>query len=135
MQPALRYLLDTNAVIAVLNDPKGRVAQRLRTHRPEEVAVSVVVLFELYYGAFKSARRANNLALVDGLRFEVLPFEHEDARHAGEIRAELSTRGSPIGAYDVMIAGQARARGLVLVTRNLSEFQRVSGLACENWHG
>lgn len=130
----MRYLLDTNAVIAVLNDPAGVVAGRLRRTAPAEVAVSVVVMHELYFGACKSQRRDRNLALVDALRFQVLALETEDARHAGDIRAELAARGTPIGAYDLLIAGQARARGLVLVTRNLREFERVPGLSTENWH-
>lgn len=129
----MRYLLDANAVIAVLNDPGGRVSTRLRGLPPAAVAVSAVVLHELYLGAYKSARREHNLALVDALRFAVLPLDTEDARHAGEVRAGLAALGIPIGAYDVLIAGQARARGLVLVTRNLREFERVPGLAVENW--
>jgi len=130
----MRYLLDTNAVIALLNEPSGPVSRRLHALVPADVGVSAVVMHELYYGAFKSQRRERNLAMVDALRFEVLPLDTEDARHAGEIRAVLATLGTPIGAYDILIAGQARARGLVLVTRNLREFERVSGLATENWH-
>jgi tRNA(fMet)-specific endonuclease VapC len=64
----------------------------------------------------------------------VLPLDLEDARHAGELRARLAARGTPIGAYDILIAGQARARGLVLITRNLREFERAPGLNAENWH-
>ncbi|MFM2069095.1 MAG: hypothetical protein RLZZ584_4004 [Pseudomonadota bacterium] len=127
------YLLDTNVVIAVLNEPRGPVAQRLRRLAPAEVAVSAVVMHELYFGACKSARREHNLALVDALRFEVLPLDTEDARHAGDIRAALAAQGTPIGAYDLLIAGQARARGLTLVTRNLRELERVAGLSTENW--
>jgi tRNA(fMet)-specific endonuclease VapC len=127
------YLLDTNAVIALLNDPTGTVSQRLRQNDPADVGVSVVVMHELYYGAFKSQRRERNLALLDALHFEVVPMDMEDARHAGEIRALLAARGAPIGPYDILIAGQARARGLTLVTRNLREFTRVPGLSTENW--
>ena len=129
----MRYLLDTNAVIAILNDPAGPVARRLRALSPEDVAVSAIVMHELYFGAFKSARRERNLALVDALRFQVLPLDTEDARHAGDLRATLAAQGTPIGAYDLLIAGQARARGLVLVTRNLREFERVPALRTENW--
>jgi tRNA(fMet)-specific endonuclease VapC len=129
----MRYLLDTNAVIALLNDPASPVGRRLRTQQPVDVGTSAVVLHELYFGAFKSQRRERNLALVDALRFEVLPLDTEDARHAGEIRAWLAAQGTPIGAYDLLIAGQARARGLVLVSRNLREFERVPGLKVENW--
>ncbi len=129
----MRYLLDANALIAVLNEPAGPVSCRLHAQAPADVGVSAVVMHELYFGAFKSARRERNLALVDALRFEVLSLDLEDARHAGEIRAWLAAQGTPIGAYDVLIAGQARARGLVLATRNLREFERVPGLEVENW--
>jgi len=127
------YLLDTHAVIAVLNDTTSRAAARLRAERPSEVAVSAIVMHELFYGAFRSARRDRNLDLVDRLRFAVLDFSKEDAREAGEVRALLAAQGTPIGPYDILIAGQARARGLVLVTRNTGEFARVPGLRIEDW--
>lgn len=129
----MRYLLDSNAVISLLNDPAGRVSQRARQHKPADFGLSSIVMHELYFGACKSQRRDRNLALVDGLRFEVVAFDREDARHAGEIRAVLTGQGMPIGGYDVLIAGQARARTLTLVTRNLREFRRVEGLNVENW--
>ncbi|MFP4389867.1 MAG: type II toxin-antitoxin system VapC family toxin [Desulfococcaceae bacterium] len=129
----MRYLLDTNAVIAVLNDPAGAVSHRLRQNVPADVGVSVVVMHELYCGAFKSRRREGNLVLLDALQFEVVPMDLEDARHAGEIRAMLAARGAPIGPCDILIAGQARARGLTLISRNLREFARVPGLCTENW--
>jgi tRNA(fMet)-specific endonuclease VapC len=129
----MRYLLDASAVIAALNEPTGPLSRRLHGLVPADVGVSAVVMHELYYGAFKSKRREHNLALVDAQRFEVLPLDTEDARHAGEIHAWLATHGTPIGAYDILIARQARARGLTLVTRNLCEFERVAGLSTENW--
>ncbi|MGB6006530.1 type II toxin-antitoxin system VapC family toxin [Castellaniella sp.] len=129
----IRYLLDTNAVIAVLKEPHGPVSRRLRKCDPEEVAISSLVMHELFYGAFRSQRVTHNLAVVDSLQFQVLEFDQEDARYAGEIRAQLARQGTPIGAYDVLIAGQARARTLCLVTRNVREFDRVSGLNTENW--
>jgi tRNA(fMet)-specific endonuclease VapC len=74
-----------------------------------------------------------NVARVDALRFSVLEFDEEDPRQAGQIRAQLASKGAPIGPYDVLIAGQARARELTLVTHNTSEFQRVPGLRVEDW--
>lgn len=74
-----------------------------------------------------------NLARVDALQFTVLEFDEEDARQAGQIRAHLASKGTPIGPYDVLIAGQAMARGLTLVTHDTSEFQRVPGLKVEDW--
>ena len=129
----MRFLLDTNAVIALLNDPHGTVAQHARQMKPADIGLSAIVSHELYFGAFKSVHQERNLALVDGLQFEVLPFDQDDARHAGEIRAALAGSGTPIGPYDVLIAGQARSRGLVLVSRNLREFRRVPDLHVENW--
>jgi tRNA(fMet)-specific endonuclease VapC len=129
----MRFLLDTNAVIALLKDAKGLVSLRARQHLPADIGLPSIVLHELYFGAHKSERRDRNLATVDSLRFEVIDFDREDARDAGEIRAGLALQGTPIGGYDVLIAGQARARGLILVTRNVREFERVPGLMVENW--
>lgn len=129
----MRFLLDTNAVIAVINDPKSKVSRRLRRYAPADVGVSSVVMYELWFGAYKSQRVEHNLGVVDSLRFEVLPFDADDARHAGEVRAGLARVGSPIGAYDLLIAGQARARGLTLVSHNRREFARVGGLTTVDW--
>lgn len=76
---------------------------------------------------------ARNVNLVDSLPFEVLEFDREDARQAGEIRATLALKGTPIGTYDVLIAGQAKARDLILVTHNTREFKRIRGLRIEDW--
>ncbi|MFZ5775769.1 MAG: type II toxin-antitoxin system VapC family toxin [Thermodesulfobacteriota bacterium] len=128
----MRFLLDTNAIIAILSGKAG-ITQRIRQYQPADFAVSSIVMHELYFGAYKSGQRSRNMAVVDGLLFEVLPFDLDDARHAGEIRAFLAAQGTPIGGYDVLIAGQARARGLILITRNEREFKRVDGLDIENW--
>ena len=127
------YLLDTNAVIALLNDGKSRLAQRARQHSPADIGISAVVSHELFYGAFKSQRVERNVALVDSLQFKVIEFDKEDLRHAGAIRAALGALGSAIGPYDVLIAGQARARGLVLVSHTMREFKRVPELQVEDW--
>ena len=129
----MRFLFDANAVISLLNEPHGTVARQARQYKPSDIGLSAIVSHELYFGAFKSQRRDQNLAIVSGLQFEVVPFDQEDARHSGEIRAALGALGTPIGPYDVLIAGQARSRSLILVSRNLREFQRVNGLNVENW--
>jgi tRNA(fMet)-specific endonuclease VapC len=129
----MKYLLDANAVIALLNDAKSRTARRARRQKPGDVGVSAIVLHELYYGAHKSQRVARNVAAVDSLRFSIVEFDEEDARHAGELRALLRSRGTPIGPYDVLIAGQAKARKLTLITRNTTEFARVPDLHIEDW--
>jgi tRNA(fMet)-specific endonuclease VapC len=125
-----RYLLDANAVIALLNDNNSLMAQRARKHKPSDIAISAIVAHELFYGAFKSKRRQHNVDLIDCLHFAVLDFDKEDARQAGELRAILATMGRP---YDVLIAGQAKARHMVLVTSNTNEFKRVPGLRIEDW--
>ena len=131
----MRYLLDANAIIALLNDTTSPIARRIRRYTPRDVGISAVVIHELYYGAFKSQRAGKNVARVDALQFPVLEFDQEDARQAGEVRAHLASKGTPIGPYDVLIAGQARARKLTLVTHNTTEFQRVPGLKVEDWKG
>lgn len=127
------WLLDTNAVIAVVNSPTGTVAKKLRRKKPESVAISSIVLHELFYGAFKSAHIEANLAVVDSLAFQVLAFDAGDARAAGAIRAALAKSGNGIGAYDVLIAGQALNRGYTLVSHNLREFTRIERLTLEDW--
>jgi len=131
----MRYLLDANAVIALLNNTTSSIARRIRRYAPRDIGVSAVVTHELYYGAFKSQRVEKNVARVDALQFPVVEFDQEDARQAGAIRAHLASKGTPIGPYDVLIAGQAKARKLTLVTHNTTEFQRVPDLKVEDWKG
>jgi len=128
----MRFLLDTNAVIALLKGHPGFLG-RLRQHQPRDFGIPAIVAHELFYGAYKGQRTADNLARVDALQFEVLDFDREDARQAGDLRARLAAAGTPIGPYDVLIAGQSLARSLTLVTHNTREFQRVPGLCTEDW--
>lgn len=128
----MRYLLDTNIVIAWRVRGNCHVVRRLGAHRAE-VALSVVVMHELIFGAYNSSRVAENLAEIDKIQLPVLPFSEDDARAAAEIRAVLRRAGTPIGPYDLLIAGQALARNMVLVTHNTREFGRVNGLSLEDW--
>jgi tRNA(fMet)-specific endonuclease VapC len=129
----MKYLLDANIVVALLRGRNATLDRRVQRHRPADLAISSIIIHGLYYGAFKSARPSHNVALVDALQFQVVDFDREDARHAGEIRAILGLRGTPVGPFDVLIAGQARARNLVLVTHNSREFSRVPGLRIDDW--
>jgi tRNA(fMet)-specific endonuclease VapC len=130
--------LDTNVVIAAIN---GRVpAVRARLERAFAaglvVGIPVIVLYEMWYGIKKSARPSENAAtLATFLALDVIPwpFEAEDAEEAGDIRAAMERTGTLIGAYDVLIAAQARRRGALLVTANRREFARISGLRMEDW--
>lgn len=130
----LRYMLDTNLCIRVLRDRPQHVRARFN-EEAEGLCISTIVLAELLHGAAKSARTIENRSEVERFanRLEVLPFDAEAAAHAGDIRATLEREGRPIGGYDVLIAGHARSRGLVVVTGNLGEFGRVDGLRCEDW--
>lgn len=130
----MRFLLDANAVIGLLGGNAGVLAG-VRRHSPQDFGIPAVVAHELYYGAYRSAKQAQNLALLDSLRLEVLGFDKEDAQAAGKVRVMLAASGTPIGPYDVLIAGQALTRGLVLVTHNVGEFSRVAGLQVEDWEG
>ena len=129
---------DTNVVIAVLN----RAAPRVETHllaalkRRQPVAISCIVVFELWYGAHKSVRVADNARRLEEFLtapVDVLPFDAADAREAGDIRAAVERRGTPIGPFDILIAAQARRRGATLVTANEREFARVPGLKTQDW--
>ncbi len=129
----MRYLLDTNACIGLLNGKPPSLVDRVRRHTSSEFGLPAPVTYEFYYGAFKSKYTNRNLELLDLIAFEVVPFDAADARAAGAVRANLEAIGRPIGPLDTLIAGQALARGLVLVTANTQEFVRVGGLHCEDW--
>ena len=130
----LKYMLDTNMVIYTIKNRPAVVRARFTAHH-DQMCISSVTLMELIYGAEKSAAVERNLRDIEGFvaRMEVLAFADAAATHAGQIRAELEKSGKPIGAFDQMIAGHARASGLVLVTNNLREFKRVAGIRIENW--
>lgn len=128
----MRYLLDTNAVIGLLAG-KVSIHKHVRRRAPKDIGVSAITTHELYFGAFKSQRTAYNLDRIEALQFEVVGFDQEDSRQAGAIRAMLGAVGTPIGPYDVLIAGQAQARDLTLITHNTGEFSRVEGLRIEDW--
>ncbi len=134
----MSFLLDTNACIAVINGKPEAVRSRLQKALGDgsRIWVSSVAAFELWYGAGKSSRpevNARRLAAFFAGPITVLPFDDEDARAAGTLRAQLEAVGRPIGAYDLLIAGQALRRNLTLVTANVSEFRRVEGLVWQNW--
>ena len=129
------YLLDTNAIIALLTQRSERLLARIRALQPGQIGLSTVVVHELYFGAYKSQKIDFNLETIRRLLADlvVLELDREDARAAGEIRAALARKGTPIGPYDVLIAGQAVARKLTLVTNNTAEFSRVDTLRLEDW--
>jgi tRNA(fMet)-specific endonuclease VapC len=128
------YLLDTDFCINVLRR-RGSAVDQLSRLAPRDCAVSTVTVFELYSGLRRSLNPAAELVKVDEfLRlFLLLPFDPAAARAAADIRAALETKGTPIGPYDLLIAGQAISNGLTLITGNTMEFERVPGLRLVSW--
>ena len=130
----LKYMLDTNIVIYVIKRRPLGVLETFNTHAGH-LCISAITLSELLHGAEKSVQIEHNLRQVEDFisRLEVLPYGLKAAAHYGEIRANLERSGTPIGVNDLHIAGHARSEGLVLVTNNLKEFERVKALRLENW--
>ncbi|AHZ70231.1 MULTISPECIES: tRNA(fMet)-specific endonuclease VapC [Pseudomonas] len=130
----IKFMLDTNICIFTIKNKPQIVREAFNLH-DGQLCISAITLMELIYGAEKSATPEKNLAVIEGFtaRLEVFPFDNEAAAHTGMIRSELAKAGTPIGPYDQMIAGHARSRGLIVVTNNLREFERVPGLRVEDW--
>ena len=128
----LKYMLDTNICIYTIKNKPQAVREALHYGR---MCISSVTLMELIYGAEKSASPEKNLRVVEGFiaRLEVLNYGIDAAVQTGQIRAELARAGTPVGPYDSMIAAHARALGLILVTNNTREFERINGLRLEDW--
>jgi tRNA(fMet)-specific endonuclease VapC len=131
----MRYLLDTNICIYIAKQKPPSVLARLQRLRPGDVGMSVITYLELVYGAWKSQRREENLERIKELEplIPVLAIDASAGRHYGQVRAELERKGSPIGAYDLLIAAHALSLGLTLVTNNVREFRRIAQLRVENW--
>lgn len=130
----LKYMLDTNICIFTIKNKPEAVRLKFNLHS-QQLCISTITLMELIYGAEKSSTPERNLAVVEGFaaRLTVLDYDIHAATHTGQIRAEQAKAGLPIGPYDQMIAGHARSRGLIIVTNNMREFSRVSGLRAEDW--
>jgi tRNA(fMet)-specific endonuclease VapC len=132
------FCLDTNIVILGVNGRRPEISGRLEAEiaRGTELIVPSIVLFELRYGIAKSDRRERSERLLEAFLsagFTTPAFDVEDAEEAGEIRACLEAKATPIGPYDVLIAAQSRRRGAALVTLNRREFERVPGLVVTDW--
>lgn len=132
------YLLDTNACIAIINGEPATVRARMQkaAAKGAHVLASSLAVFELWYGVAKSVKQEFNRKRLETFLagpILVLPFEDADAQVAGSVRAVLEAAGRPIGAYDLLMAGQALRHRLTLVTANVSEFSRVKGLHWQDW--
>ena len=129
------WLLDTNVWVGHLNPGPSLVKERLHQQSPHTLWLCDIVKAELYYGAYKSSRQEQNLALLEKLfgKFQSLVFDGHAAQIFGKIRADLQRQGQPIGPYDLQIAAIALANDLTLVTHNTREFSRVNGLRLADW--
>lgn len=131
----MKFLLDTNVWIDLLNPEPSIVKQKFSLIPLQDIRLCSVVKAELWFGAYKSSRREHNLKSLDMLfsQFVSLSFDDDAAQIVGEVRAELAKKGIPIGPYDLQIAAIALANDLALVTHNTREFSRVAGLKLEDW--
>jgi tRNA(fMet)-specific endonuclease VapC len=131
----VKYLLDTCIISQWVRGNTG-VLQQLKTIPPEQISISAITYMEVEYGLKINPQRAAKIYPVMNSLFTVVtivPYTQADANTTAEIRALLKARGIPIGPYDVMLAGCAKQRGLILVTDNLAEFQQIEGIVVENW--
>jgi len=130
----LQYMLDTNICIQVIKTYPPELLERFNA-LAEQLCISAITLGELHYGAEKSARRLQNLQAIEhfSARLDVLSFSPKAAAHYGQMRAELERAGTPVGPHDMLIGAHARSEGLIVVTNNRREFDRMPGLRVENW--
>lgn len=129
-----QYMLDTDICIHVIKARPERLSEKFE-RLTQLLCISTITLAELNFGAEKSVQRTRNLDTVANFaaRLQILPFANNAATHYGQIRTELEIAGTPIGLHDMLIAAHARSEGLIMVTRNRREFDRVPGLRIESW--
>lgn len=131
----MRYMLDTNICIFLIKNRPERVIKKILSMKPEDICISSITYAELVYGIEKSqAKEKNRIALMLLLsEIEILPYDDLAAQTYGAIRADLERKGTPIGPMDLLIAAHAKVKGFTIVTNNVREFERVEGLAVEDW--
>ena len=131
----MNYLLDTNICIYIIRNKPSVVLKKVASKQPGQIAISTITVAELEYGIARSQYPdRNRVALLEFLLpFTILDFDQAASAEYGHIRSLLESMGKPIGPMDLLLAAQARAHGLVLVTNNEKEFRRVEGLRVENW--
>jgi tRNA(fMet)-specific endonuclease VapC len=131
----MKYLVDTNILIYLCNSHSISLEKKFIAHSPLEFCTSSITVGELIYGVNKSKYRERNLQAILKIlsSFQIIDFDSKDSWEYGEIRADLEKKGTSIGGNDIMIAAQARRRGLTVVTNNTKEYKRVTGLHVEDW--
>jgi tRNA(fMet)-specific endonuclease VapC len=133
----VKYLLDTNTCIYIINKKPPSAVDKIRSKHPDEVSISTITIAELEYGVYRSKHAdQNRIALLELLvPFVILDFDQSAAAVYGSVRASLERKGTPIGPMDLLLAAQALSQQLILVTNNEKEFRRVAALRIENWTG
>ena len=131
----MKYLLDTNTCIYVINKRPASVLNTIRSKHPDEISISSITIAELNYGAERSQNpHQNRIAILEFLiPFSLLDFDQRSAFYYGRIRKALESEGTPIGPMDLLLASQAKAYNLIFVTNNIKEFKRIDNLRLENW--
>lgn len=131
----MKYMLDTNVCIFLLNRSRPELTRRIVSHRASDFVLSAVTAAELYFGIEKSEHRVKSLKRLEQLLAEIdaAPFDQGAARAYGAVRATLSRKGKSLGPLHTLIAAHALALGVTLITHNIKEFQRVRELRIESW--
>lgn len=131
----MKYMLDTNICIYTIKHKPPEVIKAFLCHEPDDMCISSITYGELMHGVEKSQAVERNRAAITLFlsAISILPFDSDAAEKYGEVRADLERKGTPIGPMDMLIAGHARSRGLILVTNNTREFFRVNELEVEDW--
>jgi tRNA(fMet)-specific endonuclease VapC len=131
----MNYMLDTNICVSLIRQKQRGLIERLTSHDPDEVGVSIITVAELSYGAQKSAQPSQNLRALEQflLPLEVADFDQSATDTYGLVRAHLEKNGNPIGSMDMLIGAHALSLGVVLVTNNIREFKRIPNLRVEDW--
>ena len=131
----MKYLLDTNMCIYIINKGSTSVLDTIRSKNPDEISISSITIAELNYGAERSKNpHQNRIAILEFLiSFSLLDFDQKAASKYGRIRKKLESKGTPIGPMDLLLASQAAAYNLIFVTNNIKEFERIDNLRLENW--
>ena len=131
----MKYMLDTNICIYTIKHKPPEVIKAFLCHEPDDMCISSITYGELMHGVEKSPAVERNRAAITLFlsAISILPFDSDAAEKYGAVRADLERKGTPIGPMDMLIAGHARSRGLILVTNNTREFFRVNELEVEDW--
>lgn len=131
----MNYLLDTNICIYIINKKPAAALKKVQSRQPGQIAISTITMAELEYGVARSRYPdRNRIALLEFLfPFTILDFDQKASMEYGRIRTSLESRGRPVGPMDLLLAAQAKAHNLILVTNNEKEFARIDGLRIENW--